>query len=471
MSSENSFIYDFIVIGSGPAGFSAAIEAAQYGSRVAVIEMEDEIGGVCINTGTFPSKTLREAVLQLTGFYPKQIYRHIWPERPIVSMEQLRERLNAVRAEERRIIRYQLDQAGVTLYYGAASFVSAKQVSVESSDGRVIFLDGRYVIIATGSKPRRPADIPFDDEIILDSKSLLDLREIPKTLIIIGGGVIGSEYATIFAALGVKVTLLDMGGKLLKFLDSEISDHLKNNFPYANIRYLSGTGCRRISLQYGEAVAETDNGSVLRGDRLLFALGRIANLDGLKPGRVGIEPNEYTYIPVNELFQTSAPNIYAVGDVIGWPSLAATSITQGRLAVLHALKKKSSHFPDRFPFGIYTIPEISYIGLTEEEAKGKGFNYETGRAEYRESPRGQISGDTSGMLKLIAHAETHEILGAHIIGPAATEIIHIVQMVMQHNGKIEMFTENIFNYPTYSELFKIAALDALSRINRKKKPG
>ncbi len=468
MTAVESEMVDFIVIGSGPAGFAAATEAAQHGKKVIIIEKEEDVGGVCINTGTFPSKTLREAVLQLTGFYPKQIYRHVWSDPPIVSMDQLRERLNFVRLQEHRIIRNQLAKNHVRLIGGKASFISHNRIRIIDHSGNETTAEGRYIIVATGSVARRPSDIVFDDEYILDSKSLLDLREIPRSLTIVGGGVIGSEYATIFAALGVKVILLDKGDRLLKFLDEEISGHLKKHFPYSKVQYIPGTGFGQITRKNGEVIVTLDNGMTLSSDRLLFALGRQSNTDGLGLDKVGIPLNEYTYIPVNELFQTTSPNIYAVGDVIGWPSLAATSITQGRLAVLHALKKKTSHFPDRFPFGIYTIPEISYIGLTEEQAAEEKMSYIVGRSDYSELPRGQISGDTSGILKLIVHGETREILGAHIIGPAATEIIHIAQMAMQHNGKIEMFTENIFNYPTYSESFKYAALDALNKINLKK---
>lgn len=464
MPEQTVYSYDFVIIGTGPAGYSAAMEAAKHGQRVAIVEKEEEIGGVCINTGTFPSKTLREAVLQLTGFYPRQIYPQAWPHQPKVSMEQLRHRLNTVRSQEHRMIRSHFRQAGVDLFYGTASFVSQNTIKVQQNIP--VHLSGRYILIATGSRPRRPVEIPFDDRRVVDSRSLLDLPAIPERLIIIGGGVIGSEYATIFAALGVQVVLLDKGDRLLKFLDSEIAEYLIRHFPYSNIDYRPATGYRRITPVEGGIEVELQDGKIIYGNCLLFALGRESNTDDLNLNAVGITLNEYAYIPVNELFQTVIPRIYAVGDVIGWPSLAATSITQGRLAVLHALKKKSSHFPDQFPFGIYTIPEISYIGMTEDEARAQNMRYVIGKAFYQDLPRGQIAGDPHGMLKLVVHAETREILGVHIIGTAATEIIHTAQVALQYHSKTELFTENIFNYPTYSEAFKYAALNALNQIKQ-----
>jgi NAD(P) transhydrogenase len=462
-------IYDFIIIGSGPAGYSAAIEAAQQGKRIVIVEQESVVGGVCINTGTFPSKTLREAVLQLTRFHQKEIYNIPCDERPNVSMQNLKDRLNYVRTQEHRIIEHQFDKNKVHLVYGTASFLSANQVQVNGSNGQEHILEGRYIILATGSKPRRPGDIDFDDEYILDSKTLLDITEIPKTLGIIGGGVIGTEYATIFAALGVKVFLLDKGDRLLKFLDEEIGEYLKTHFPNNNVEYIPNRGYINIQRHDDKVRVMMDNDQIIECERLLFALGRISNTDHLNLSKVGVALNEFRYIQVNELYQTSVPNIYAVGDVIGWPSLAATAITQGRLAVLQALKKKHSDFPELFPFGIYTIPEISYMGLTEEQTREENMNCVVGRSDYTELPRGQISGETTGLLKLIVHFDTREILGAHIIGPGATEIIHIVQVAMQHHAKADLFAENIFNYPTYSEALKIAALDALNNISIRKR--
>jgi NAD(P) transhydrogenase len=290
------------------------------------------------------------------------------------------------------------------------------------------------------------------------------LAQIPKSLIILGGGVIGSEYATIFAALGVKVTLLDRGSRLLKFLDHEIIDQLVQNFPRDNINYISNCGDFVIEKIDKTAKVSLHDGRVYEADCLFFALGREANAVGLNIEKAGVMQNEYHYVEVNELYQTTAKNIYAVGDVIGWPSLAATSIVQGRLAALNSLRKRVESFPTIFPFGIYTIPEISYIGITEQEAIERDYKIVIGRCMYHELPRGQISGECEGMLKMIVHRDTREILGVHIIGGGATEIIHIAQMALCYNAKIDIFIDNIFNYPTYSEALKIAALSASNLI-------
>ncbi len=459
--------YDFIIIGSGPAGYSAAIEAALHGQRVAVVEQETVVGGVCINSGTFPSKTLREAVLQLTRFHHKKIYNIPCGDAPVVSMKSLKDRLHHVRAEEHRIIERQFEKHRIRLFYGTASFLSSNRIQVQPVSGESFILEGRYIIIATGSRPRHPGDIDFDGTHILDSKTLLDLEAIPRSLAIVGGGVIGTEYATIFAALGVDVFLIDKGDRLLKFLDAEIGEYLKNHFPDNRVTYIPNRGYVTIYKHQDRVRLIMDDQQAIECDRLLFALGRISNTDALNLTQAGVTLNEYRYIQVNELFQTSVPTIYAVGDVIGWPSLAATAITQGRLAVLQALRKKHAFFPELFPFGIYTIPEISYIGITEEQARAENMHYVVGRSHYEELPRGQISGETQGLLKLIIHGDTREILGAHIIGPGATEIIHTAQIAIQHHAKADLFAENIFNYPTYSEAFKIAALEAVNRIHQR----
>jgi NAD(P) transhydrogenase len=283
-------------------------------------------------------------------------------------------------------------------------------------------------------------------------------------MIILGGGVIGSEYATIFAALGVKVTLFDKGDRLLKFLDHEIIEELKKNFPKGNVNYINRCGDFTIARTNGGASVTLENGSRYEAECLFFALGREANTESLTIKNAGIKLNKYHYIEVNELYQTSTSNIYAVGDVIGWPSLAATSIAQGRLAALNALKTRVQTFPIIFPFGIYTIPEISYVGMTEEEARAKDFKIVIGRCMYHELPRGQISGESEGMLKMIVHKDTREILGVHILGGGATEVIHTAQMALFHNAKIDIFIDNIFNYPTYSEALKIAALSASNKM-------
>jgi len=465
----NAEQFDFIIIGTGPAGFSAAMTAAKCGKSVLVVEKEGSLGGVCVNTGTFPSKTLREAVLLLTGHLRRQVFEEdsCVIGTTDISMDKLKRRLQYVRLKEHAIIDHQLLRNGVKLVRGAASFVDDHTVTIETlSEDGILTARGEYIIIATGSKPRNPPEVPFDDRRIFDSRSILDMPTIPESMIILGGGVIGSEYATIFAALGVKVTLLDRGERLLKFIDHEITDELQHNFPNGNVEYIANCGNFKIGVEGELARIILENGDSYSADTLFFALGREANVGGLRLENTGVKISDGYYITVNDLYQTSVDHIYAVGDVVGWPSLAATSIIQGRLAALNAMQKRSETFPKIFPVGIYTIPEISYVGMTEEEAKEKDYKYVVGRCSYEELPRGQISGECEGMLKMLVHRDTREILGVHIFGGGATEIVHIALMALCHNAKIDLFIENIFNFPTYSEALKIAALSAFNQIER-----
>ena len=459
--------YDFIIVGTGPAGLAAAMTAAKRGKKVLVLEKEGSLGGVCVNTGTFPSKTLREAVLHLTDHLKRKIFKddECTTRNPEVSMEKLKERLHAVRLGEQAVITCQLERNGIDIIRGTAGFIDDRTIGVKRTPGgEEIVVRGERIVIATGSHPRNPQNVPFDHRSIVDSTSILGIHRLPETMIILGGGVIGSEYATVFAALGVKVTLLDRGDRPLKFLDAEIAGELQNHFPGGNINYIGNCGDFRIERGDDGPTLTLADGRVFTTGCLFFALGREANTQGLAIERAGITLNEHRYIAVNELYQTAVPHIYAVGDVIGWPSLASTSIAQGRLAALNALKTRVESFPKTFPFGIYTIPEISYVGITEEEARERGYRIVVGRCRYHELPRGQISGDCEGLLKMIVHRDTREILGVHIIGGGATEIIHIAQVALIYNAKIDLFIDNIFNFPTYSEALKIAALSAHNRI-------
>lgn len=459
--------YDFIIIGTGPAGLAAAMTAIKSNKKVLVLEKEGSLGGVCVNTGTFPSKTLREAVLHLTGHLKRKVFEEDYcsTRDAEISMERLKLRLYNVRQQEHSIIGAQLERNGIDIIRGNACFKDPHTLLVNQiEDGENIEVRSEKIIIATGSQPRNPSDVPFDHETIVDSTSILNIKHIPKSLIIMGGGVIGSEYATIFAALGVKVTLFDRGDRLLKFLDHEISTELQKHFPRDNVEYIKSCGDFSIKKVNGNARVTLENGPEYTAECLFFALGREANTASLTIDNASIKLNEYHYIEVNDLYQTSTPHIYAVGDVIGWPSLAATSIVQGRLAALNALKSRVESFPTIFPFGIYTIPEISYVGITEEEAHERDYKFVIGKCMYHELPRGQISGECEGMLKMIVHSDTREILGVHIIGGGATEVIHIAQMALLHNAKIDIFIDNIFNYPTYSEALKIAALSASNQM-------
>ena len=415
----------------------------------------------------FQVKTLREAVLHLTGHLKRKVYEEDFcsAHDAKISMERLKQRLHHVRMEEQAIITGQLERNGIDIIRGNARFFDSHTVIVDRLDNKEeIRIEGDKILIATGSQPRNPPSVPFDHEVIVDSTSILSINEIPESLIILGGGVIGSEYATIFAALGVKVTLLDRGDNLLKFLDREIAEELKKNFPRGNVDYLPHCGDFKIEKTDAGAQITLPNNRVIKAQCLFFALGREANTASLSIDKAGIRLNDHHYIKVNELYQTSTPNIYAVGDVIGWPSLAATSIVQGRLAALNALKLGVESFPKIFPFGIYTIPEISYVGITEEEALERGYKIVVGRCKYSELPRGQISGECEGMLKMIVHKDTREILGVHILGGGATEVIHTAQMALIAHAKTDIFIDNIFNYPTYSEALQIAALSALNKI-------
>jgi len=461
--------YDFIIIGTGPAGFSAAMTGAKCGKKVLVVEKEGSLGGVCVNTGTFPSKTLREAVLLLTGHMRRQVFEDdsCIIGSSDISMDRLKRRLQYVRLKEHAIIDHQLLRNGVQLVRGSASFVDDHTVTIDIiGTDEPLVARGEFIIIATGSQPRNPPEVPFDDRRIVDSRSILDMSSIPETMIILGGGVIGSEYATIFAALGVKVTLLDRGERLLKFIDHEITDQLQHHFPNGNVKYIPACGNFEIGIEGERAMITLDDGRSFSADVLFFALGREANVRGLCLERTGVRIGDGYYITVNDLYQTSVDHIYAVGDVIGWPSLAATSIIQGRLAALNAMQRRSDPFPKIFPVGIYTIPEISYVGLTEEELQERDYKYVVGRCFYEELPRGQISGECEGILKMLVHSDTREILGVHIFGGGATEIIHTALMALCHNAKIDLFIENIFNFPTYSEALKIAALSAFNQLER-----
>ncbi len=459
--------FDFIIIGSGPAGLAAAMTATKSGKNALVLEKEGSLGGVCVNTGTFPSKTLREAVLFLTGHLKRKVFEddHCSTQHVEISMAKLKQRLHNVRMQEHDIINDQLERNNIKIIRGNAEFIDTNTILVNKvGESSGIKVQGDKIIIASGSQPRNPPDIPFDHNTIVDSSSILDINQIPKSLIILGGGVIGSEYATIFAALGVEVILFDRGDRLLKFLDHDITSELQKNFPKENIQYINKCGNFKIEKTRSGAQVTLEDGRVFDADCLFFALGREANTDSLNIEKAGIRLNQHHYIEVNELYQTSSPHIFAVGDVIGWPSLAATSIIQGRLAALNCLKVRGESFPKIFPIGIYTIPEISYVGITEQEAQERGYKIVIGRCMYHELPRGQISGECEGMLKMIVHQDTREILGVHIMGGGATEIIHIAQLAMVHNGKIDIFIDNIFNYPTYSEALKIAALSASNKL-------
>lgn len=461
---------DVVVIGSGPSGQKAAIQAAKLGKSVVMVEKEEDLGGNSLYSATIPSKTFRESILILTRFYDKRFIPDYTLEK--ISIQDLNSRLHQVIEGEKELVLRQLRKNGVRVIRGSASFEDQHYLNIADLEGQIKFkVKSRFFIIATGSRPRNPKDVPFDGRVIFDSTTLLSIDAVPKSMIVLGGGVIGAEYASFFAALGTEVTVIDRRENMLPTLDTEIGIHLQTALTDIGLKFKGNKEIEKISKKDGRASVLLKDGTSLQADVLLYALGRTANVDFLKIGNAGIKQNEKGYIIVNELFQTNAPQIYAVGDVIGGPSLASTSMEQGRLAARHACGADIHYFPTFYPVGIYTIPEISSFGYTEDELKSLGFHYEVGRAYYYEIARSHIAGDNLelGMFKLLFHAETLEILGIHVIGRGATEVIHIGQVAASFRAKITYFVDQIFNYPTYAEGFRIAALNGLNKISQNKR--
>ncbi|GAB4186654.1 MAG: Si-specific NAD(P)(+) transhydrogenase [Simkaniaceae bacterium] len=459
---------DLVVIGSGPAGQKAAIQASKLGRSVIVIEQSSHPGGASLNSGTIPSKTLREAILDLTDFYKKSFYGQTERVKEI-SINDLTYRLNVVWEKMRKMLRKQFEKNKIQLIHGFAQFENDHQVNVLDEAGTLMHeIAAEKIIIATGSRPRNPKNVPFDKKTVLDSTRLLDIDHLPKKLMVLGGGIIGSEYASFFAALGTEVTIIDRKDHLLPYLDREIGIHLQNALTDIGLKFMGKKEFEEIIQKNDEVVVKFKDGSHISGEMLLYALGREANVEGLIIENAGITLDQRGYIPVNALFQTVVPHIYAVGDVIGAPALASTSMEQGRLAARHAFGAMTHYFPTFYPIGIYTIPDISCCGYTEEQLQKLGFHYEVGRAYYYEIARSQMAGDDPGMFKILFHADTLEILGVHIVGRAATELIHIGQVAMTFNARIDYFIDQVFNYPTYAEGYRIAALNGFNKIKHRK---
>ncbi len=457
--------YDLVVIGSGPAGQRAAIQGAKTGKRVALIEKREVIGGVCINTGTIPSKTMREAVLHLSGYNYQNIYGVSYRVKEKITMADLAFRVQHVIKTEIDVTQAQLSRNGIEVLTGLATFKSPTSVLVTSARGSNE-VNGEKIVIATGTKPASTPKVPINARTIINSDQILEMPSIPRTLLVVGGGVIGVEYTCMFATLGVRVTLIEKRPRLLEFADSEIvealSYHLRDhrvtmrlNEEVQSVEETAGTG---------GVVAYLESNKKVPGDSLLYAVGRQGNVDELNLEAAGIQADNRGRIPVNENYQTSQPSIYAVGDVIGFPSLASVSMEQGRIAASHAFGKPLFSNPSYFPFGIYTIPEISFIGKTEEQLTDEDVPYEVGVAYYREIARGQIRGDTTGRLKLIFHRDTLELLGVHIIGEGASELLHIGQAVLILKGTMKYFVDTVFNYPTLAECYKAAAFNGLNKL-------
>jgi NAD(P) transhydrogenase len=456
--------YDLIVIGSGPAGQRAAIQAAKSGRRAAVIEQREFVGGVCINTGTIPSKTMREAVLYLSGFTYQGIYGLNHHVKDKITMADLGFRVNQVVKTEVDVIRGQLEHNGVEVLTGQGSFLDPTHVRVTNSAGQVD-LTAPAILIATGTKPAVSPAVPIDGRWIINSDQVLDMPEIPKTLIVVGGGVIGVEYACMFAVLGVRVTLIEKRPRLLEFTDAEMAEAL--SYHLRDIRATMRLNEEVASVERSDSgcvTARLKSNKVVNGDALLYAVGRQGNIDGLNLAAAGLEADDRGRIVVDENYRTKVPSIFAAGDVIGFPSLASVSMEQGRMAAAAALGIKITTHPGTYPYGIYTIPEMSFAGKTEEQLTKDDIPYEVGLAYYRETARGQIRGDTTGRLKLIFHRETREILGVHIIGEGAAELLHIGQAVMVLKGTIDYFIDTVFNYPTLAECYKQAAFNGVNKL-------
>jgi NAD(P) transhydrogenase len=459
--------FDLLVIGSGPAGQKAAIQAAKLRKRVAVIEKERVLGGSRINTGTLPSKTLKDAIYYLHGFKLRSFTNITYSLKKNMTLRDLMARKDLVVKHELEVVTDQLERNDVEIIHGTASFVDPHTLKVSAKSRDEELLTAPFIVIATGSCPRRPEEIPFNDVTICDSDSILSTEVIPKSMIVMGGGVIGCEYTSMFAAYGIKVTLFDTRNDLLRFVDQEIVQALIYHMRTNGVTMRMGEQLDKVTTdESGRVVTTFKSGKTIVTDVLLFAMGRIANTDTLNLAAVGITPDKLGQLKVNERYQTAVPHIYAAGDVIGFPGLASTSMEQGRLACCHAFHVEQSTLPTVLPYGIYTIPEISTVGKAEEELTKEGVPYEIGRAFYKEIARGQIVGDLDGLMKLIFHRTTLELLGVQIIGDGATELVHIGQAVLTYGGKVDFFVHNVFNYPTLAECYRTAALDGINRLAR-----
>ena len=462
--------FDLIVIGCGPAGEKAGAQAAYFGKRVAVIERAPQLGGSCINTGTVPSKTLRESALYFSGLHQRGLYGIDYSLKENLTVHDFMHHEREVVEMERRRILKNLELHHIELLQGQASFEDAHTISVLGAGAEgARRLRGEVILIATGSKPHRPSEIAFDDVHTFDSDTFLQMERIPKSLAVIGGGVIGCEYASIFMALGVDVTLVDGRDRLLPFLDSEISDRLRDRLAALGMNFCFNERPVKVENSASGVRLTMKSGKTLETEATLFAAGRRAAVDGLALEKAGLAINDRGYIPVNENYCTSVPHIYAAGDVIGFPALASTSMEQGRVAVCHAFGfKYKQRVASLLPMGIYTIPEISAAGETEESCKEKKIDYVVGRALYENNARGHIAGDTTGMLKLVFARSDKKLLGVSIIGESATELIHIGMMVLDNGLTVDEFIEQVFNYPTLSETYKYAAYDGLGNLAGRK---
>ena len=458
--------YDLLVIGSGPGGQKAAIAAAKLDRRVAVVERPDMLGGVCNNTGTIPSKTLREAILYLTGVDQREIYGQSYRVKDEITIADLTARTTHVVTKENDVVRSQLTRNRVTIIPGLARFTGPHEVEVDDGGGRIRRASAENIVIATGTKPARPGSVAFDDKTIIDSDGIIHLERVPRSMVVAGAGVIGIEYASMFAALGTKVTVVERRDRMLEFCDEEVVEALKYHLRDIAVTFRFGETVASVEAHPEGAIALLRSGKRIPADTVLYSAGRQGMTGDLNLDAAGLAADERGRITVDEFFRTSVPHIYAVGDVIGFPALAATSMEQGRRAAHHAFGEPVTANAVPQPIGIYSIPEISFVGRTEDQLTDACVPFEVGVSRYRELARGQIAGDSYGVLKLLVSTQDRKLLGVHVFGTGSCELIHIGQAVMGCGGTVDYLVDAVFNYPTLAESYKVAALDATNKMRQ-----
>lgn len=456
--------FDLVVLGSGPGGQRAAIAAAKLGRRVAIVDRREMIGGVCINTGTIPSKTLREAVLYLTGLSQRELYGQSYRVKEDITVADLGMRTQHVIGREVDVVRSQLARNHVTVLPGTGRFLEPNAIGVAGDRDRERKVTADRIVIATGTRPARPGSVEFDDRTVIDSDGIIHLERIPETMVVVGAGVIGIEYASMFAALGTKVTVVERRDRMLEFCDLEIVEALKYHLRDLAVTFRFRETVASVERMARGAITVLESGKRIPADTVMYSAGRQGMTDGLALEAAGLAADHRGRIKVDESYRTEVPHIYAVGDVIGFPSLAATSMEQGRLAAHHACGEPVAEIPELQPIGIYTIPEVSFVGRTEDQLTEAKVPFEVGISRYRELARGQIIGDSYGMLKLLVSPEDHSLLGVHVFGTGATELVHIGQTVMGCGGTVDYLVNAVFNYPTLAESYKVAALDAMNKM-------
>jgi len=457
--------FDLIIIGSGPAGKTAAIQGAKLGKAVAVVDGMPQVGGVCVHTGTIPSKTLRETVLNLTGWRERGFYGRSYRAKADIKASDLMQRLNMTLQSEVDILEDHLVRNGVDIFQGVGSFLSPTTVEVRTLLGDTTTIEAPRIIIAVGTRTFRPDYVPFDGEHVIDSDEVTRMKKLPRSMTVIGAGVVGVEYATIFSTLDINVTLVEPRESMLDFIDNEVLMHFRHDIVDQGLRLQFGQKVTKIERRKsGTCVVSLESNRAMASDMVLFAAGRVGATNKLQLDKIGLETDHRGRLAVDDNFQTSVPGVYAVGDVIGFPSLASTALEQGRAASLHALVGEVHQMPEFFPYGIYAVPEMSSVGMTEEEVIRRKISYEVGIVPLPETSRGKVMGLQSGLMKLIFSTKSRRLLGAHIVGEGATELIHIGQAVLTLKGTLDYFLENAFNYPTLAEAYKVASLHAHNRM-------